>query len=142
MPGRWVAKIRELLEGAVGGLDALRTPSRLIPVVLWSLILWFVGAASFWIGAAAFDLDLSFSGAMLLQTLIGFGVALPSSPGFFGPFEAVTRATLSLYGIAAGPAIAFAVAFHIGGFIPITLLGLWSLGKADLRLGQLWRRET
>jgi glycosyltransferase 2 family protein len=141
-PARWTAKIRDLLEGAVGGLDALRTPSRLIPVALWSVILWLTGAASFWVGAAAFDLNLPFSGAMLLQTLIGFGVAIPSSPGFFGPFEAVTRATLSLYGIAAGPAVAFAVAFHIGGFIPITVLGLWSLWRADLQLGTLWRREA
>jgi uncharacterized membrane protein YbhN (UPF0104 family) len=64
---------------------------------------------------------------------------LPSSPGFFGPFEAVTRLTLGLYGIGADQAVSYAVAYHIGGFIPITLLGLYSLSRTQVRLGELRR---
>ena len=70
---------------------------------------------------------------------IGFGVALPSSPGFFGPFEAVTRATLGLYAIGPDQAVSYAVAYHLGGFIPITLLGLYSLSQTQVRLRELRR---
>src|SRR2546426_2531804 len=46
-----------------------------------------------------------FRSALLLQGIIGFGVALPSSPGFVGVFEAATRATLAVYGIGATRAV-------------------------------------
>jgi uncharacterized membrane protein YbhN (UPF0104 family) len=64
-------------------------------------------------------------------------VAVPSSPGFFGPFEAVTRFTLGLYGIGADQAVSYAVAYHIGGFVPITVLGLYSLSRTQVRFGEL-----
>jgi len=76
-----------------------------------------------------------------VQGVIGFGVALPSSPGFFGPFEAATRATLAIYGIGADQAVSYAVGYHVGGFIPITLLGLYSLSRTHVHLGEL-RRAT
>src|SRR5581483_1929170 len=57
----------------------------------------------------AFGLPVAAHAALVLQGLIGFGVALPSSPGFFGPFEAATRVTLQLYGVAPAQAVSYAV---------------------------------
>jgi len=76
-------------------------------------------------------------GALLLQGLIGFGVALPASPGFVGVFEAATRATLAIYGIDATRAVSYAVAYHVTTFFPITLLGLYSLSRLRLHLAEL-----
>jgi uncharacterized membrane protein YbhN (UPF0104 family) len=87
-------------------------------------------------------MPVPWEGAFLLQGLIGFGVALPSSPGFFGPFEAVTRITLGLYAIGADQAVSYAVAYHIGGFVPITVLGLYSLSRTQVRLGELPPAES
>ena len=104
------------------------------PVIAWSLAVWCTYAASFWLCFLAFDIAVPWSAPLLLQGLIGFGVAIPSSPGFFGPFEAVTRATLALYGVDAGKAVSYAVAYHLGTFVPISALGLWSLSRTHLRL--------
>ena len=61
------------------------------------------------------------------------------SPGFFGQFEAICRVTLALYAVGTSPAVSFAIGFHLGGFVPITLLGLWSLSRAHLHLADLKR---
>src|SRR5207253_1523474 len=77
----------------------------------------------------AFGLAVPPEGALLLQGIIGFGVALPASPGFLGVFEAATRVTLAIYGIDATRAVSYALAYHVSTFLPITLLGLYSLSR-------------
>src|SRR5439155_1563101 len=84
-----------------------------------------------------FGLAVPPEGALLLQGIIGFGVALPASPGFVGVFEAATRVTLAIYGIDATRAVSYALAYHVSTFLPITLLGLYSLSRLRIHLGEL-----
>jgi uncharacterized protein (TIRG00374 family) len=137
LPARHAERVTRVAEGLVAGLAVLKSPQRLGSVIAWSLVLWLVNGLSFAVCFRAFGLPVPWEGAFLLQGLIGFGVALPSSPGFFGPFEAVTRITLGLYAIGADQAVSYAVAYHIGGFVPITVLGLYSLSRTQVRLGEL-----
>jgi uncharacterized membrane protein YbhN (UPF0104 family) len=137
LPKRWAEKPVAILDGLLDGLDVLRDWRRFAAVSVLSLGVWGVNGLSFWFGLEAFNIDTPFTAAFILQSLIAFGVALPSSPGFFGPFEAVTRATLSLYGVAGGLAVSFAVGYHLLTFLPITVLGLWSLTRARLHLTDL-----
>ena len=123
------ARVVGMIEGIRQGLVVLRTPGRLVLVLLWSLVLWLVNALAFYVGFAAFDIPVSYSGALLLQGLLVLGVSIPSTPGFFGPFEAVIVAVLALYGIPNDVAFSYAIAFHITSFVPITILGLWSLTR-------------
>jgi uncharacterized protein (TIRG00374 family) len=140
LPHRWAERLLDVLTGLLAGLDALRSPSRLALVMGWSVVIWLVSAGSYWLGFVAFGMPVPGSAALLLQGVIAFGVAIPSSPGFFGPFEAVTRATLALYGVDAAPAVSYAVAYHIAVFLPISVLGLWSLSRAHLHLAELQAR--
>lgn len=141
LPDTWANRLVEAIEGLLEGLDVLRSPRRFFAVLLWSLIVWTTGAASFWLGFLAFGIEVPWSAALLLQSLLGFGVAVQFSPGFFGQFEAICRATLALYAVGTGPAVSFAFGFHLGGFVPITLLGLWSLSRAHLHLADLNMRD-
>jgi glycosyltransferase 2 family protein len=122
-------RIVNLIEGVRQGLTVLRTPGLLAGVVLWSLILWLVNALAFYIAFGAFDIPVSYYGALLLQGLLVLGISIPSTPGFFGPFEAVIVAVLALYGVPGDIAFSYAISFHLTSFVPITLLGLWSLTK-------------
>ena len=137
MPPTWAARLLGILEGLLEGLDALKDFRRFVLITVWSVVVWVVSAASYWLGFIALGLDVPPSAALLLQGLIAFGVAIPSSPGFFGPFEAVTRATLGLYGVEAAQGVSFAVAYHIAVFLPISVLGLSSLSRAHLHLTDL-----
>lgn len=122
-------RLVSLIEGVRQGLTVLRSPTRLIQVLIWSLGLWLVNALAFFVGFAAFDIPVSYVGALLMQGLIVLGISIPSTPGFFGPFEAVIVAALALYGVPRDVAFSYAISFHITSLIPITLLGLWSLAR-------------
>lgn len=135
VPFRGLAdRLVRLIEGLRLGFGALRSPTRLGAAVLWSIGLWLLNGAAFHVAFAAFDLQVGFAGALLLQSLIAFGIAAPSTPGYFGVFEAVTAACLALFGVPAGAGFAYGITFHITTFIPITLLGLWSLTRTGLHV--------
>ena len=126
---RLADRIVNLVEGIRQGLQVLRTPARLAGVIFWSLALWLVNALGFYVGFAAFHIPVSYMGALLMQGLLILGISIPSTPGFFGPFEAVIVAVLALYGVPNDVAFSYAIAFHVTSFIPITLLGFWSLTR-------------
>lgn len=137
LPPRWAGRVTHAAGGLVAGLEVLKSPTRFLRVIAWTLVLWLVNATAFTVCFRAFGLPVPAEGSLLLQGVIGFGVALPSSPGFIGVFEAGTRATLALYGIDATRAVSYALAYHVGTFFPITLLGLYSLSRMRLRLTEL-----
>lgn len=126
---RLADRIVALIEGIRQGLVVLRTPSRLLGVLFWSLVLWLGNALAFHVGFWSFDIPVSFAGALVLQGLLVLGISIPSTPGFFGPFEAVIVAVLALYGVPRDLAFSYAISYHITTFVPITLLGLWSLAR-------------
>src|SRR5207244_3060935 len=105
------------------GLEVLKSPARFSGVLAWSLLQWLVNAAAFAVCFRAFGLAVPPEGALLLQGIIGFGVALPASPGFVGVFEAATRVTLAIYGIDATRAVGYALAYHVSTFLPVTMPG-------------------
>lgn len=139
LPTRWADKVVAIAAGMLTGLDSLKDPRRFLAVLFWSLAVWVTNAFSFWLGFLAFDIDVSLSGAFILQTVIAFGVAVPQAPGYVGVFEAAIRWTLGLFGIEAARSVSYALLFHVGSFIPITLLGLYSLSRARFHLADLTR---
>jgi hypothetical protein len=139
---RLADRIVDLIEGVRQGLAVLRSPTRLAGVILWSLVIWLVNALAFYLGFAAFGIPVSYAGALLMQGLLVLGISVPSTPGFFGPFEAVIVAVLALYGVPGSLAFSYALAFHVTTFVPITLLGLWSLTRTPEGFSLLRRSPT
>jgi uncharacterized protein (TIRG00374 family) len=119
------------------GLGVLRSPTRFLRVLGWTLVHWLLGAVSFWLGFLAVGIDAPVTAAFLVQTLIAFGVAVPAAPGFFGVFEALTIVGLALYGVDRASATSFAIGFHILTFIPVTALGAHYAARLGLRLREL-----
>ena len=128
-----------IIEGIRQGLSALQSPVRILGVVLWSLAVWGLSALSFYVMFAAFGIEVSFAGALLMQSLIMFGIAVPSTPGYVGVFEAPIIAVLGLYHVDPSLAATYAFTYHITTFIPITLLGAWSVARTNIGLRDLRR---
>jgi uncharacterized membrane protein YbhN (UPF0104 family) len=128
---------RELLLAFAAGLGVLRSPRRFAAVLAWTTLHWLVNALSFWIAFRAVGIGAPFGAALFLQGLIAIGVAIPSSPGFFGVFEALARTGLSVYGVDKTLATSWAIGFHLLSFIPITLLGAFYFARLGLHLGDL-----
>ncbi len=132
LPRRLRRPIVDAVEAFLAGLAVLRTPALILRVSVWSVGLWLLNALSFWLAFRAFGIPVGFGGALFLQSLIAIMVAAPSAPGFFGPYEAAVKIGLvGLWGVEANKALGFAIGFHIGSFIPVTVIGLyyaWRLG--------------
>lgn len=130
-------KVRGLLESFASGLGALRSPALMLEVLWWTVLHWLMNGLAFWCGFKALGIAAPFTAALFIQGLIAIGVALPSSPGFFGPFEAAGKAGLALYGVPGAQAISWALGFHILSFVPITVLGAWYFTRMHLQLSDL-----
>lgn len=137
LPAKWAEKAIRAMLGVFEGLGMLREWRRFGAVALWSLVVWGVNGLSFLLCMVAFRIQAPWMAAFVLQSTIAFGVSLPQAPGYAGMFEAVTRATLVLYGVAPALAVSYALGYHVLTFIPITVLGLWSLARAQLHLADL-----
>jgi glycosyltransferase 2 family protein len=133
----WAPRVAALVRAFTSGLGVLRDPRRFGLVFLWTLAHWLTNAAAFWLAFKALALDLPFSAALLVQGVIAMGVSIPSSPGFFGVFEAAGKASLVLYGVAETDAVSWALGFHILSFIPITLIGAWYFIRLGLSMGDV-----
>ncbi|MDZ7779307.1 MAG: lysylphosphatidylglycerol synthase transmembrane domain-containing protein [Gemmatimonadota bacterium] len=143
----WVAKFlphavaRPLVDSLEAFLDSvaiLRRPRLLLAGALWSLFFWTWHGLSFWLGLLAFGIDTGFVSAIFTEAVVGFGVAIPSAPGFFGTFHAAAKFALSdIYAVPEAQALAFAFGYHFGGWLPITLIGLWYAWRLGLSIGEV-----
>lgn len=131
---RLMARGRDILLSFGAGLGVLRDVRRSAIVFMWALAGWLVNGASFWIAFKAVSIEAPFSAALFLQSLLAAAVAAPSAPGFFGVFEASTKVALSVYGIDETLAVSYALGYHLLGWIPITAIGFWYLGRMGLHL--------
>lgn len=136
LPRSLRAPVMSVLHSFLHGLGALRDTRLFLLSAAWAVGQWLFLALSFVFAFRAFGItQVGFIGAVFLQSLIGLAVAVPSSPGFFGPYEAAVKLGLSLWGVPAEQAVSMAIGFHIGGFIPVTVMGLYYLW----RLGLSWK---
>lgn len=125
--------ILRIVDRLVEGIAALGDWRRALPLIGWSLAIWLVNAAAFRAAFAAFGIEASFMAAIVLQGALMIGIALPSSPGYAGVFETVIMLTLaSLFGVPEQVGLAYALAYHVLTFVPITLLGVHSLVTTGL----------
>jgi len=136
---RFEERGRAILVKFANGLSVLRSPRRFGLVFFWALLHWLLNAFAFWLGFFAVGVRAPFGMALFAQGLIAIGVAFPSSPGFFGTFEALGKFALGLYGIPQAPAVTWAIGFHLLSFIPITLIGAYYFARAGLSFSELSR---
>ncbi len=127
-------RLCQLIDGVRAGLSALTSPSRALSAAGWSIIHWVVNALSFYLAFQAFGITVGFGGALLMQSLLVVLIAVPSTPGYFGVFETAIKAVLIVFGVDANTAVAYGLTYHLSTFVPITLLGLWSLSRTPITI--------
>ncbi len=142
LPERAALALATLAEKTVMGFRSLGGWRLLLPALGWSLVIWLLQSFSFWLGFFAFGIDIPYPAALVTNAATAIAVAIPSAPGFFGTFQAGAALSLGeIYGVAAAPTLAFAFGWHLGGFFPITFMGLWHARRIGVSLGELVRRQ-
>jgi uncharacterized membrane protein YbhN (UPF0104 family) len=130
-------RARRPLDNFIVGLDVLRSGSRLLWVLVTSLVLWLVAAAYYVLLFQIFGLALSLQAAVILLGIVALGVALPAAPGFVGNYQYATVIALSLFAVPQEEALGFSLLSHVAQFIPITGIGLLYLLRYNLSLSGL-----
>ena len=142
LPDRAARLLVDGLKSFVVGLEVLRSPRLLMGALAWSFGFWAWNAVSFWLAMHAFGIQEGYATALFVQAIIGMGVAVPSAPGFFGTFHAAAViALVEVYGVGESATLAFAFGYHLGGFIPVTLMGLWYAGQLGFTMRDLGHAE-
>lgn len=135
------ARGREALHAFAAGLSVLRSPRRFGSIMVWAIAFWLMNGLSFWLGFRALGMDSPFSVALFLQGVIALGVAVPSSPGFFGVFEVGAILGLGVYGVSRSTAVSWAIGEHVLSFIPITVIGAWYFARMGMHLRDIRSAE-
>jgi glycosyltransferase 2 family protein len=137
-------RVRGWLANLVAGLTPL-TKLRLLPgIALWSFALWLGYALLNYTLLAAFGMTAKVSPALSSFALCatGFGMIVPSSPGAMGVFEGAVVLALSLYGVDASQAFAYAFGLHMFTNLGLILLGLNGLRAESLSFSQVSKQVS
>ena len=140
LPAPWGERLAQMTDHFLDGLAVLRDPMLFAKSLFLSMLHWTYYGFSFWLGMRAFGINLGYGAALFTQSMVAFGAAIPSAPGFFGTWHAAARVALvDAYGVAEPTALAFATSYHLIGFLPITVLGLyyaWRMGISVTSAGE------
>lgn len=143
LPRGFARLLEDSLAAFLGSLDVVRSPWLLAQALMWTVAFWGWHGLSFYVGMLAFGIDAGLVAAFFTEAVVGFGVALPAAPGFFGTFHVSAQFALErVYGADPASTLAFAYGYHMGGFIPVTLVGLWFIRSVGLSMSEMSRSET
>jgi len=139
LPQRLARPVREKIHSFVSGLEVLKKDKDLLIIILYSFLLWGVLSLSIYLLYLGFHLKLSLLSAFFVETILVFGVSIPSAPGFIGTYHWACAAGLLFLGVEPNLAKSFAMVLWLTNFIPMTGMGLLVLWKEGLSLRGLQR---
>jgi uncharacterized protein (TIRG00374 family) len=121
------------------GLEGVRTRAHIVPLLSWTALVWLLPAFGAWALLRAVHLDLPPLAGWTVLTFVGFGISIPSAPGYIGVWHAAAVLALSMFGVSQAAALGYALLYHASQFVPITLLGWFFLVREHVTLGEATR---
>ncbi len=125
-----------LIDG-LGGITTLRLGP---PLLAWSVIIWGVISAFYWIVLVAFDPGQPFVAGLAVASVTALGMTIPASPGYIGVFEFLARETMVLFGMGPEEALSYALVAHGIVYVVYSLLGLGSMVQQNLTYAEIQER--
>ena len=125
------------VDQVISGVAYLRNVRSALRVLALSLLIWCLEAGMFLMLLPAFGLGADPWLAILVMTLTNFGILVPSTPGFVGPFHFFCMRTLVAFGVLESVAFSYAVLAHLSFYLPITIWGVLILFSYGLSLTKL-----
>jgi uncharacterized membrane protein YbhN (UPF0104 family) len=134
--GGW---IRSNLGSFLAGLAALKDPLRFAGAFGWMVVGWTFALGAQFLLIRAFLPQANLLWAAVTLGISALGVAVPSSPGYLGIYEAALVGALSLFGVSFSTALAYAFISHIQYLLITGLIGAYALIQEGEALGSLYR---
>ncbi len=137
LPATFRASLTGMLESGAEGLASLRDAKLVSWIVITSAMQWFLNGAMIYAALWSFGVDLPLRASFVVMGVTAFGVAVPSVPGFFGVIQLCFWVSLSIFGAEKVDVLGASVYYHLAQYIPVTLVGLYYLGRLGLRIGNI-----
>ena len=143
LPDRLGAPIEDLVRRTAEGLGSMQGGSHLVWILFHTVVIWVVlGTLPFLAGFRALGIQLGpprreLAAAFVTLTAVGIAVALPSAPGFFGPYHLAAREALARFGVGEERALALGTLSHALMWLTTSALGLAVLRFRATRLDEL-----
>ena len=142
VPVRYEAKVRELSELFIGGLESLNSPGKLLIIFVLSIPIWMMEVTMYYLITFSFDLDVSFALVMVTTATSNLISTIPATSGGIGTFEWATKVTLVSFGFDTEASVAYAAVLHVALWLPVVLAGLLYLWTQHRSLAELIRGRT
>jgi len=136
---RFAETVHGWIEHFADGLHVFRSPVDMASSIFFSIGVWVTGALSIWAGLNAFSIEAPWYAGGFVLISLSIVIALPSTPGFVGPFHLGVMLGLVFVtsGITEDSAKAMAIYAHLVNLIPLCLTGIHSLRRQHVGLLQL-----
>lgn len=131
--------INKLLNRLIEGFEVVKDRKNLIPIALYSMLIWVMEATLFFAIAESFGFSDTIFIALFVLVIVNLGIMIPSSPGYVGTFEYFVIKSLNVFNITKETAMGYALVLRIAQYLPITLIGFIFMVKEGLSLKGLVR---
>lgn len=130
LPARVGASVEDLVRRTAAGLGSMQGGTHLVWILVHSAVIWLVlGVLPFLAGFSALGIGFGslrreLAASYVTLTAVGIAVALPSAPGFFGPYHLAAREALARFGVGEELALALGTLSHALMWITTSAVGL------------------
>ena len=134
------ARLGRMAGSLIDGFSGIATPRLGLPLLFWSVVIWAVISAYYWLVLLAFDPRQSYIAGVAVASITALGMTIPSSPGYIGVFELITLETMELFGMAPDMALGYALVAHAIVYVVFSLLGLASMLQQNITYSEIQER--
>lgn len=107
-----------------------------LTVLVWAQYVAQVLLAILWVA----QLDVTVGQALVVFVLASTGIAVPTTPGGIGVYEAIFVFSLGMFGVAREEALATALVVRAAQLIPTLAIGGLVMARSQLKLSQVGRK--
>lgn len=143
LPVRFRERFHHLVSSFLSGFGVARMSETFLPIVLLSLLMWFLYILSLYLAFFAFPVlgsfNLGIDAAIILLTASTIAFILPA-PGAMGTYHSfLTLVLVQLYKVDPTTALSYSILTHELGYVLTTGVGLYFLLRDQLTLSEIDR---
>jgi glycosyltransferase 2 family protein len=135
--GGFARRVASILTGFLDGLACFKNPSDVLLYVALTIVYWLLNAASMYCVMVAMGLDVDVVAAFFCLCFLVIGMMIPAPPGNVGNFHVFARSSVTVFGIAAAPAVAFAIVLHALTVLSVVMVGGFFLLTGDVSVAKV-----
>ncbi len=119
----WIERLTDIKNSFIVGLKMLRSRKHLYLVSALTALSWLLQAIMVYLLIAAFSLNITFWGAVIIMIINTVLVTIVVTPVNIGTFQLACVFALSLFHVGRQTALSFSIILHTFNYLPPLLLG-------------------